>query len=211
MENIEQQIIACAHQLFVEKGYVNTSMSDIAAAVGITRPAMHYYFRTKERLFQVIFGDIVQEVIPRIHGILASDTPFMERLDRIVGEYLAMFLKNPDLPYFLLSEIQRDTGHLIQVARELKIDGYIADIRKTVEREIETGRMRNVPLRVIFLTLYSLMVTPFLMKNLTTTLMFESEERFADFMQEWKRNILSQMGHLLCPDDGSGNAPERKD
>ena len=135
----------------------------------------------------------------------------MERLDRIVGEYLAMFLKNPDLPYFLLSEIQRDTGHLIQVARELKIDGYIADIRKTVEREIETGRMRNVPLRVIFLTLYSLMVTPFLMKNLTTTLMLESEERFADFMQEWKRNILSQMGHLLCPDDGSGNAPERKD
>ena len=30
MENIEQQIIACAHRLFVEKGYVNTSMSDIA-------------------------------------------------------------------------------------------------------------------------------------------------------------------------------------
>ena len=55
------------------------------------------------------------------------------------------------------------------------------------------------------------MVTPFLMKNLTTTLMLESEERFADFMQEWKRNILSQMGHLLCPDEGSGNAPERKD
>ena len=98
MENIEQQIIACAHRLFVEKGYVNTSMSDIAAAVGITRPAMHYYFRTKERLFQVIFGDIVQEVIPRIHGILASDTPFMERLDRIDGEYVAMFLKIPDLP-----------------------------------------------------------------------------------------------------------------
>ena len=50
--NIEQNVIACAHRLFIEKGYVNTSMSDIAAAVGITRPALHYYFRTKERLFR---------------------------------------------------------------------------------------------------------------------------------------------------------------
>ena len=52
--NIEQNVIACAHRLFIEKGYVNTSMSDIAAAVGITRPALHYYFRTKERLFRAI-------------------------------------------------------------------------------------------------------------------------------------------------------------
>ena len=48
--NIEQNVIACAHRLFIEKGYVNTSMSDIAAAVGITRPALHYYFRTKAAL-----------------------------------------------------------------------------------------------------------------------------------------------------------------
>lgn len=100
--NIEQNVIACAHRLFIEKGYVNTSMSDIAAAVGITRPALHYYFRTKERLFRAIYGDILQEVIPRIHDILIRDIPFMERLDRIIDEYVALFLNNPDLPYFMI-------------------------------------------------------------------------------------------------------------
>ena len=200
MENIEQHISVCAHRLFIEKGYVNTSMSDIAAAVGITRPALHYYFRTKERLFQTIFGDIVQEVIPRVHDILASEIPFMERLDRIVDEYLSLFLKNPDLPYFLLSEIQRDANHLIRVACELKVDLYISDIRKMLEREIERGHMRNVPLRVIFQTLYSLIVTPFLFKNLTEALLREDDELFADFIHEWKRNIIWQIGTLLRPD-----------
>ena len=143
--NIEQNVIACAHRLFIEKGYVNTSMSDIAAAVGITRPALHYYFRTKERLFRAIYGDILQEVIPRIHDILIRDIPFMERLDRIIDEYVALFLNNPDLPYFMIGEIQRDVNHLIEAARELKIDKYILDIQNALKMAMREGILRPVP------------------------------------------------------------------
>jgi len=144
--NIEQNVIACAHRLFIEKGYVNTSMSDIAA-VGITRPALHYYFRTKERLFRAIYGDILQEVIPRIHDILIRDIPFMERLDRIIDEYVALFLNNPDLPYFMIGEIQRDVNHLIEAARELKIDKYILDIQNALKTAMREGILRPVPSR----------------------------------------------------------------
>ena len=107
--NIEQNVIACAHRLFIEKGYVNTSMSDIAAAVGITRPALHYYFRTKERL------------------------------DRIIDEYVALFLNNPDLPYFMI------VNHLIEAARELKIDKYILDIQNALKTAMREGILRPVP------------------------------------------------------------------
>ena len=143
--NIEQNVIACAHRLFIEKGYVNTSMSDIAAAVGITRPALHYYFRTKERLFRAIYGDILQEVIPRIHDILIRDIPFMERLDRIIDEYVALFLNNPDLPYFMIGEIQRDVNHLIEAARELKIDKYILDIQNALKMAMREALFTFLP------------------------------------------------------------------
>ena len=46
-ENIEQRIHAAARKLFIEKGYLNTNMSDIAVEAGIKRPTLHYYFRTK--------------------------------------------------------------------------------------------------------------------------------------------------------------------
>ena len=41
-ENIESRIIEAAKQEFIKKGFEQTSMSDIAAVVGINRPTRHY-------------------------------------------------------------------------------------------------------------------------------------------------------------------------
>lgn len=54
-ENIESRIIEAAKQEFIKKGFEQTSMSDIAAVVGINRPTLHYYFRTKDKMFQAVF------------------------------------------------------------------------------------------------------------------------------------------------------------
>lgn len=62
--DLEQQIIKTAQQLFIEKGFVETSMSDIAATVGINRPTLHYYFRTKDKMFKAVFGSIVMSLMP---------------------------------------------------------------------------------------------------------------------------------------------------
>ena len=53
-ENIESRIIEAAKQEFIKKGFEQTSMSDIAAVVGINRPTLHYYFRTKDKMFQAV-------------------------------------------------------------------------------------------------------------------------------------------------------------
>ena len=49
--HLEQRIIETAQQLFIEKGFTETSMSDIAHTVGINRTTLHYYFRTKDKMF----------------------------------------------------------------------------------------------------------------------------------------------------------------
>ena len=64
---------------------------------------------------------------------------------------------------------------------------------------------RPVPSRIVFLTLYSQLTFPFLMKNLVTTLLLEDKEQFSVFIREWKRNVLSQMACLLCPQDENGD------
>ncbi len=202
--NIEQNVIACAHRLFIEKGYVNTSMSDIAAAVGITRPALHYYFRTKERLFRAIYGDILQEVIPRIHDILIRDIPFYgtarpnyRRIRRSVSEQSRSAV-------FHDREIQRDVNHLIEAARELKIDKYILDIQNALKTAMREGILRPSRPGSFSDALFATDL-PFLMKNLVTTLLLEDKEQFSVFIREWKRNVLSQMACLLCPQDENGD------
>ena len=68
-ENIESRIIEAAKQEFIKKGFEQTSMSDIAAVVGINRPTLHYYFRTKDKMFQAVFASIVAKFLPHIDTI----------------------------------------------------------------------------------------------------------------------------------------------
>ena len=65
-ENLETKIIEVAKQQFIENGFAETSMSDIAAKVGINRPGLHYNFRTKERMIQAVFGEIVLFLLSKL-------------------------------------------------------------------------------------------------------------------------------------------------
>ncbi len=110
--DLERQIIETAQQLFIEKGFAGTSMSDIAATVGINRPTLHYYFRTKDKMFKAVFGSIVISLMPKIHDIIKLNIPFVDRMGMVLDEYIGLFTKEPYLPKFICGEIQRDVNHL---------------------------------------------------------------------------------------------------
>ena len=130
--DLEQQIIKTAQQLFIEKGFVETSMSDIAATVGINRPTLHYYFRTKDKMFKAVFGSIVMSLMPKIQDIVKQDIPFMERLSMILDEYIELFTSNPCLPRFICGEIQRDVNHLLATAKELQFGDALSQVKDSI-------------------------------------------------------------------------------
>ena len=119
---LEYQIIETAKQLFIEKGFVETSMSDIAAKVGINRPTLHYYFRTKDRMFQAVFGSIVMSLLPKVQEIIQQELPFIDRVSLILDKYISLFTENPDIPKFICGEIQRDVNHLLDAAKEMQFE-----------------------------------------------------------------------------------------
>lgn len=89
--NHETKIIETAKRLFIEKGYVETNMSDIAAEAGINRPTLHYYFRTKDKMFQAVFGDIVSTIAPKIQSIFTGDISFLDKVNLLLDEYIRIF------------------------------------------------------------------------------------------------------------------------
>ena len=112
---MEEKIIAVAKQVFLEKGYEMTSMSDIAARVGINRPTLHYYFRTKERLFQAVAAPILDAFVPKIEGIIKADCPFMDKVERLIDAYMLVFIENPNLPRFVVGEMHRDIDNFLNL------------------------------------------------------------------------------------------------
>lgn len=198
--DLERQIIETAQQLFIEKGFAGTSMSDIAATVGINRPTLHYYFRTKDKMFKAVFGSIVISLMPKIHDIIKLDIPFVDRMGMVLDEYIELFTKEPYLPKFICGEIQRDMNHLLEVAKELQFEAALSLVKDTLLAEMEAGKIKKVPLPMVFLTFYSLLTYPFLVRNLITTLFLDNEEDFTSFLQEWKQHIITELTNLLSND-----------
>ncbi|WP_455972030.1 TetR/AcrR family transcriptional regulator [Bacteroides congonensis] len=198
--DLERQIIETAQQLFIEKGFAGTSMSDIAATVGINRPTLHYYFRTKDKMFKAVFGSIIISLMPKIHDIIKLDIPFVDRMGMVLDEYIELFTKEPYLPKFICGEIQRDVNHLLEVAKELQFEAALSLVKDTLLAEMEAGKIKKVPLPMAFLTFYSLLTYPFLVRNLITTLFLDNEEDFTSFLQEWKQHIITELTNLLSND-----------
>lgn len=198
LDDMEQRIIDAACELFVQKGFVETSMSDIAARVGVNRPAINYYFRTKERLFQAVLGSIVSSFVPRVVGTVAQqDRPVRERISSIVDIYFNVFLKRPFLPLFMLRELNRDFSLIANTAISLGMRDNLLRIKESIEEEMQRGQLRKVPMRVALGTFISLLVMPFATRPLVEKVMLGDDEGFQNFLDEWKPNIVETMCRML--------------
>lgn len=200
----EERILAAAKELFVKKGFEETSMGDIAAAAGITRPALHYYFRTKERLFQAVFGGILQSLAPGIEDILARNDGVMEKLSRLVDIYLDTFLREPSLPLFVMMEMQRDARHLVDTAIRLDFARYVEKVAAYFTSEMDAGRIRRVPLYVVFYTFFGLLAYPFLTKDLLGVISSGAGRDFESVVRSWKPYIVFHLKNLLSTDSADG-------
>lgn len=198
--NHETKIIETAKRLFIEKGYVETNMSDIAAEAGINRPTLHYYFRTKDKMFQAVFGDIVSTIAPKIQSIFTGDISFLDKVNLLLDEYIRIFSEYPDLPRFILQEAHRDAPHLINTLKSMQFDKYPKLVEKYLLNKMQLGHLKTVPISIVFLTFYSQLLFPVVGKNIVINLFCSNEDDYRKLMQIWKQHILSQMKNLLCFD-----------
>lgn len=195
---MENKIIDAARAVFIERGYAETSMSEIAARVGINRPALHYYFRTKDKMFQAVFGSIVSSVVPKVfEALMHKEKSIEERIEIIVDAYYAVFLENPRLPMFLLRELNRNPELLINTLQELNVINTVRNALASLQEEMNEDKLNRVPLQFIFYNFYSLISFPFLTMDISSKVFENDEKQFKMMLAEWKQNIIAQMQNLL--------------
>lgn len=202
LPDMEGRIIEAAKRVFVLKGYEATKMGDIATEVGISRTAMHYYFRTKEMLFDAIFGQLIRVLLPNIALIMEEQTTFLEKLPKIVDQYVSMMQQNPQFPIFVVNEFNRDPQHLYRTLMKdpLRIQPLMQLQRQLLD-EMDRGLIRRMPLIYGVSTLLSLVVFPMLARNPLTDLFLDGDkEQFDAFFEERKSLITDIMVRLFTPD-----------
>src|SRR5436190_1387545 len=109
MKTNEQLILEAATKVFKEKGYEGTTVQDIADVANTTKSMVNYYFRSKEKLFGIVFKAQFQEFYGGTIGFIKSDLPLYDKIVKLVDYDTENILKFPLLPIFILNEINRNS------------------------------------------------------------------------------------------------------
>lgn len=199
-QSTEQAILEAAERLFLEKGYALTSTTEIAREVGCNQALVHYYFRTKEKLFESIFERKAQLMLSAILKLDDPTQPFEERLRKLVENHFDIMVENPQLPFLFLNELLTNPKRLELLTQKFQMLPLTLMERfaNDLQNEIDKGRIRNVTPISILLTVLSLNLTPFIIRPIFQKMTNTSDELFNVIIQQRKQeNILILMRSLM--------------
>lgn len=116
--NTEERIKEAARKVFMEKGFDGTTTRDIAEAAGINVALTNYYFRSKEKLFRMIFEDAHRKFFHESHELLQRPISLREKIPQLIASDFRLFAKNPNLSLFLHTERHRHP-ELLTTSKEM--------------------------------------------------------------------------------------------
>ena len=188
VQNKEQQILKVAEREFLEKGYDGARTTSIAKAAGVTHAMLHYYFRTKEQLFERIIDKKMEEIVPLMTHLFGnSDLPLVRRIEEAVSIHFDFVMANPDLPKFLINEVlpNRKRCELFR----LKIEGFfhiITDLQGEVDEAATRGEIKPFNVILLFQSILSLNILPSVMANMVENLVGDNKQVLETFLAQRK-------------------------
>ncbi len=166
-------------------------MSDIAKEAKISRPSLHYYFRTKDNLFHEVFRGIVFRFVPTLSKIVEGDGTVEEKVCTFVDNYVELLARNPLTPHFMINEIFREPENMSRIF--IEIEGRYGCIMKAIVLLDAFARdrgLKDFDARQYCLSLYGQCIAPFMLIPLFERTFFKRDStQFEDYVLRVKSNI----------------------
>lgn len=193
----ENRIKDAARKIFHEKGYGTARTREIAEAAGINTALLNYYFRSKENLFNIIMTESLQDMFANIFNVINDEnTDLSQKIEAIVDRYMAIFQNNPNLPLFVLGEIQANPEKLLQktgLPRNLLPDSFFF---KQMHNQLKKESIDIQPLQ-IFINIISLTILPIVANPLLKFMHTMTDDDYSRFIEERRVLILRWVKDML--------------
>jgi AcrR family transcriptional regulator len=194
----EAAVLAAAEDVFVRRGYDGARMQEIADVAGINKAMLHYYFRSKERLFQEVFRSILDRTLAPLVEALGSEFPLGVKIRHFVDGYIDALDGSPALPSFILSELNRDRSSFDAFIRD-KASVMPPVLQRQIDEAVSSGRIRPIRAEELVAVLLSLCIFPYAARPLLEPLCGMDDEAYRAFLASRKSFITSFAFSALRP------------
>jgi AcrR family transcriptional regulator len=195
--NTELKIKEAARRVFIRKGFAATRTRDIAEEAGFNLALINYYFRSKEKLFDIIMIEQLQVFVSSVAGLLDDrETSLQQKIELIVHHYIDMLIAHPGLPIFILNEVNAGPEKLIS---KLDLDGKTGGLYLLQQWKefVASGKGPAVNPIHIFMNLLSMTIFPFVAAPLIRNRTGQTPEEFNVLMEERKELIPVWVRQML--------------
>ncbi|SMO81455.1 TetR/AcrR family transcriptional regulator [Gracilimonas mengyeensis] len=184
----EEKIFKAAQTVFQKRGFDGARMQEIADEAEINKSMLHYYYRSKDKLFQEVFQAGVKKVMPQLFGIISSELSLQEKVEKVVNFYHDMFWENQHLPSFVTYEMNQHPERFQEFMSNMniKIPDVFAD---QIRKEVEAGRMADIPPRQFLMNIVGMSMMPMVAKKMVQTIFSLDEEGYFEFLEERRKLI----------------------
>jgi len=187
-ENTEVQILDAAKNVFQRKGMDGSRMQEIADEAGINKAMLHYYYRSKQILFEAVFKNAFSLLAPQLNAVLNDDSNIEDKIRKFTNNYISFIIKHPYLPNFIIQELNRKADFILQLKDNPSFPNLIK-FNKQVTAEVEQGILKPIEGEQLFINLLSLNIFPFVASPLIKAFVDVNDNEYKQLMEERKIKV----------------------
>ena len=193
----EERIKAAARKVFHQKGFAGTRTRDIAEEAGINHAMLNYYFRSKEKLFEMVMMETMAQFFKGVNLMLNDEnTSLDEKIDLIVSNYVDLLLKEPELPTFILNEVRPNPQAFVE-QNPIKEALTHSVLTRQYAEAVARGEITEPNLMQAILNVIGLVIFPFIAKPTLTSIINIPEEQYKALMLQRKTLIPQWIKAML--------------
>jgi len=182
----EEKIFEAATDVFIEKGMDGARMQDIADHAGINKALLHYYYRTKDRLFNAVFEKIAGQMFKKFAPVFDENISLEEKIRFFFKEHITFLQKNPRLPGFLLNEINHNPARIKKLIQQIDVNKLWMTLEAQHKDELKKYNITRETMPQLMSSIAAISVFPFAARGILEVLFEKMNINFNDYMEERK-------------------------
>jgi len=193
----EEVILQAAKKMFKLRGLDGTTVQDIATEAGTTKSMVNYYFRSKEKLFASVFLSEFKVFFGGLAAVIQSDLPLKEKIEKIVDMDTNKFIEFPELPVFIVNEINRNSELVFAHMGDLQPGALMKQLQQQIDAEAKKGIIKKVKAEDLLLNIQSLTIFPLLAKPLIQNALELSDDAYKQKLIKRKKLVVELLWCFL--------------
>ena len=165
-------------------------MQEIADKAGINKAMLHYYYRSKQLLFEAVFKNVFSLLAPQLNSILNDDSSIEVKVTKFTVDYTAFMMKHPYLPNFIINELNRNEDFILKLQEQTGFPN-LEKFKVQVATEIKSGNLKPIDPDQLFVNILALNIFPFLGKPLIKALTKKDDAAYTAFVTSRKTEVAT--------------------